>query len=130
MFCRNCRQQIENNAAVCIHCGVAVGQAAKYCNNCGAETLPNAVICTKCGVSLSNPVAEGERKSKLTAGLLGIFLGGLGVHNFYLGYIGKGIAQICLSLCFGAGAIWGFIEGILILTGNISKDAKGVPLKE
>src|SRR5258707_374960 len=33
------------------------------------------------------------RKSKLVAGLLGIFLGGLGVHRFYLGYIGIGIAQ-------------------------------------
>lgn len=92
--------------------------------------MPNAAVCTKCGVALAVQPAEGERKSKLTAGLLGIFLGGLGIHNFYLGYTGKGIAQICLSFCFGAGAIWGFIEGILILTGNINKDAKGVPLKE
>ena len=107
MFCRNCGEQIENNASVCIHCGVAVGQASKYCPNCGAETLPNAVVCTKCGVSLSAPIPEGEQKSKLTAGLLGIFVGGLGVHNFYLGYTGKAIAQICLSLCFGVGAIWG-----------------------
>ena len=64
----------------------------------------------------------------MTAGLLGIFLGGLGIHNFYLGYTGK--AQIALSLCFGAGAIWGLIEGIMILTGTINKDANGVPLKE
>lgn len=66
----------------------------------------------------------------MTAGLLGIFLGGLGIHNFYLGYTGKAIAQIVLSLCFGAGAIWGLIEGIMILTGTINKDANGVPLKE
>ena len=50
----------------------------------------------------------------MTAGLLGIFLGGLGIHNFYLGYTGKAIAQIALSICFGAGAIWGLIEGIMI----------------
>ena len=70
------------------------------------------------------------RRWLLTAGLLGIFLGGLGIHNFYLGYTGKGIAQICLSLCFGVGAIWGLIEGIMILTGSINKDANGIPLKD
>ncbi len=75
------------------------------------------------------------QKSKLAAGLLGIFLGSLGVHNFYLGYTGKAIAQLLISLLtcgFGAVAsgIWGLVEGILILTGSISKDAKGIPLKD
>ena len=56
--------------------------------------------------------------------------GGLGVHNFYLGYTGKGIAQICLSFCCGIGYIWGLIEGIMIFTGNIDKDANGIPLKK
>jgi TM2 domain-containing membrane protein YozV len=92
--------------------------------------MPNAVVCTNCGVALAQPVPVGAQKSKLAAGLLGIFLGGLGIHNFYLGYIGKAIAQIILSFCFGAGAIWGFVEGILILTGNINKDANGIPLKD
>ena len=67
---------------------------------------------------------------RVLPGLLGIFLGGLGIHNFYLGYTGKAIAQIALSICFGAGAIWGLIKGIMILTGKINKDANGVPLKE
>jgi hypothetical protein len=41
----------------------------------------------------------------------GILLGGFGVHSFYLGFVGKGIAQICLTIfCFGAGGIWGLIE--------------------
>jgi TM2 domain-containing membrane protein YozV len=130
MFCRNCGKEIANNAAVCIHCGVAAGQGTNFCPNCATQTMPNAVVCTNCGVALAQPVPVGEQKSKLAAGLLGIFLGGLGIHNFYLGYIGKAIAQIILSFCFGAGAIWGFVEGILILTGNINKDAKGIPLKD
>lgn len=79
-----------------------------------------------------------NQKSKLAAGLLGIFLGGLGIHNFYLGYTGKGIAQILLTLvgwCLcGIGpivaAIWGLVEGVLILTGNISEDGKGQPLMD
>ena len=129
MFCRNCGKEIANNAAVCINCGVAVGQGTNYCYNCGAGTSPDAAVCVNCGVALA-PVITGEQKSKMTAGLLGIFLGGFGVHNFYLGYTGKAIAQIALTFCLGAGAIWGFIEGILILTGNINKDAKGVPLKD
>jgi TM2 domain-containing membrane protein YozV len=72
------------------------------------------------------------RKSKLVAGLLGVLLGGLGIHRFYLGYVSIGIAQIAVTLCtVGLGAIWGFIEGILILVGNnITTDAEGRPLKE
>jgi hypothetical protein len=38
-----------------------------------------------------------ERKSKLAAGLLGIFLGSFGVHNFYLGYIAKAIIQVSVT---------------------------------
>lgn len=130
MFCRNCGNPIDNNAAVCVKCGVAAGQGVNFCPNCGAQTVANAAVCTSCGVALSQPIPAGEQKSKMTAGLLGIFLGGLGVHNFYLGYTGKAIAQIVLSFCFGIGYIWGLIEGIMILTGSINKDAKGIPLKD
>lgn len=130
MFCRHCGKEIADIAAVCVNCGVAVGQGTNYCYNCGAGTAPDAAVCTRCGVALA-PVIMGEQKSKITAGLLGIFLGGLGIHNFYLGYTGKGIAQIAVSLCTaGAGSLWGFIEGILILTGNINKDANGNPLRD
>lgn len=38
-----------------------------------------------------------ERKSKLIAGLLGIFLGSLGIHNFYLGYTKKAIIQVSVT---------------------------------
>ncbi len=129
MYCKNCGKEVAEGAAVCTNCGVAVGNGSAYCPNCGKETVAGAAVCTNCGAALT-PAANGEAKSKLTAGLLGIFLGGLGVHNFYLGYTGKAIGQIALSFCFGVGYIWGLIEGILILTGKIDKDAKGVPLKD
>lgn len=78
-------------------------------------------------------------KSKLAAGLLGIFLGALGAHNFYLGYTGKAIAQLLISLlslgilaCVSS--IWGTIEGILILAsqpgGKWNQDANGIPLRD
>ncbi|SEB76293.1 TM2 domain-containing membrane protein YozV [Paramicrobacterium humi] len=72
-------------------------------------------------------------KSRLAAGLLGIFLGGLGIHRFYLGYAGIGIAQIIVTfVTFGFGALWGFIEGIMILARAQSflTDAEGRPLRD
>ena len=76
-----------------------------------------------------------EGKSKMAAGLLGIFLGGFGVHNFYLGYTGKALAQLLITLLtcgFGAmiSSVWGLIEGIMILTGSINTDANGNPLQD
>ena len=70
------------------------------------------------------------QKDKLVAGILGIIVGGLGIHRFYLGFVGIGIAQIIVTLItFGVGAIWGFIEGILILVQDDWTDAQGRPLK-
>lgn len=130
MYCRNCGSDMDDRAVVCVKCGVRAGDGLSYCQNCGSETTPNAVVCTRCGAALLQPVPAYGQKSRLVAGLLGIFLGGLGVHNFYLGYIGKAIAQIALSFCFGIGAIWGFVEGVMLLAGSINCDANGVPLKD
>jgi TM2 domain-containing membrane protein YozV len=73
-----------------------------------------------------------ERKSKIAAGLLGIFLGGMGVHRFYLGYTTIGVIQILVTLITcGVGHFWGFIEGVLIIAGTtITTDADGRPLKD
>ncbi len=128
MYCRNCGRELAEQAVFCPSCGAAPTTGNKFCQNCGQPTDPVAEVCIKCGVRL----VTGGEKSKLAAGLLGIFVGGLGVHRFYLGYIGIGVAQIFVTLLtFGIGALWGFIEGILILTGSgIKKDAKGRPLRE
>ena len=129
MFCKNCGKEVLPNAAICVGCGVKVGDGVNFCMNCGNQIAPNATVCTTCGCATNNIMPGTQRKSKMTSGLLGIFLGGFGVHNFYLGYTGKAIAQIVLSLCFGVGAIWGFIEGIMILCGSIKTDANGIPLE-
>lgn len=132
MFCKNCGKEIDANAAICVNCGFAKGTGEKFCANCGSEVDPAATVCLNCGhaIEVKPNVDPALQKSKLVAGLLGIFLGGLGVHNFYLGFTGKAIAQIVLSFCFGIGGIWGLIEGILILVGKMDKDAKGIPLKD
>ena len=135
MNCRNCGNQIDPMAAVCVHCGVAAGTGNRFCGNCGAPSNPGATICTQCGVAFPVPVPAGMQKSKIAAGILGILLGGLGIHNFYLGYTGKAVAQLLISiLSIGflsfVSAIWGLVEGIMILSGSIAVDGKGVPLKD
>ena len=118
---------------------------AKYCPNCGKEVLENAVVCVNCGsavntnnvnsINNTNTTVDPNSKSKIAAGLLGIFLGALGIHNFYLGYTSKAIAQLLITVlsCGFLGVvseIWGLIEGILILTDSINVDANGVKLKD
>lgn len=68
-------------------------------------------------------------KSKLTAGLLQIFLGGLGIGRFYLGDIGLAITQIIVTfVTLGFGSLWGFIDGIILLAGS-PNDRFGRPLR-
>ncbi len=62
-----------------------------------------------------------EGKDWLTTLLLAIFLGGFGVHRFYTGHIGIGIAQL---LTLGGCGIWSLIDIIMIATGSF-KDAEG-----
>lgn len=76
-----------------------------------------------------------QQKSKVAAGILGIMLGSLGIHNFYLGYVGKGVAQLLLTLLSCGmltpiSSIWALVEGIMILCGSINTDSKGIPLKD
>ena len=69
---------------------------------------------------------EVDMKSKITALLLSIFLGSIGVDRFYLGYIGLGIVK--LITCGGFG-IWSLIDIILIAVDKLpTKD--GQPLSK
>jgi TM2 domain-containing membrane protein YozV/RNA polymerase subunit RPABC4/transcription elongation factor Spt4 len=132
MYCRNCGREVAEQALMCVACGVPPRNGKKFCQNCGQETDPNAELCTKCGVRLAMGPPPDTARSRLAAGVLGIVLGWLGIHRFYLGYIAIGIAQIAVSLltCGIGGFLWGFIEGILILTGSINKDADGQSLRD
>jgi TM2 domain-containing membrane protein YozV len=103
-----------------------------FCSKCGKQLDANVAFCPDCGTRTTAAGPAGvELKSKLVAGLLGIFIGSLGIHRFYLGYTTIGIVQIIVTVfTAGIGGLWGFIEGIMILTGNINKDFNGNPLKE
>jgi len=142
-FCKNCGEPyMTDEAVMCVKCGVAKGQGSNYCHNCGQPVTPGAVACLSCGVA-TKALPPADAKSKIAAGLLAIFLGTLGVHNFYLGYTSKAVIQLVLSIvgivlsCIVIGIfivfgvwIWTLVEGIMILTGSINKDAKGTPLAD
>ena len=138
MYCRNCGNEMNENAVVCVKCGVSKGSGNAYCPYCGKETSAVAAVCLSCGCSLAGTSTAEGAKSKLVAGLLAIFLGGIGIHDFYLGNTKKAIIHILLatvgSLLFFLGpiasSVWALIDGIFILTGKISVDANGVPLKD
>ena len=124
MFCRNCGKDVPENAEVCVNCGMKPLMEKKFCQNCGAETKENQEVCTKCGVKLKSSMGKGA-KSKLVAGLLGIFLGSLGIHKFYLGYTVPGLIMLLISIIVGPFTLFiingimaliGLIEGILYLT--------------
>ncbi len=87
------------------------------------------------------PIAQ--PKSKIVAVLLALFLGCLGIHNFYLGYTRRGIIELITFLAGAIGifvvigfvilpilGIWVFIEFIMILvgSGSYAHDSYGVPL--
>lgn len=123
MFCKQCGRPIDDGQELCEDCKV------KF-ENTTTQEEPKSEPAQATNTSST---VQPTPKSKIAAGLLGIFLGSFGVHNFYLGYTGKAIAQLLITLLtcgFGSiiSSIWGFIEGILILTGSINVDGNGNPL--
>ena len=72
-------------------------------------------------------------KKKHVAVILAFTLGVFGIHNFYLGYSSKGLAQVLIatigSLFFGVGliavSIWVLIETVLLLVEETDRDSNG-----
>lgn len=156
MFCKSCGKEIPDGQELCEECatkspdtieveGNTIESATQENTWSSSETetqqttfVNNNQYNTQTN-NTTNVNQNPNAKSKMAAGLLGIFLGGFGIHNFYLGYTSKAVAQLLISLLGGvctcgisttAVTIWGLIEGIMILTGSINTDADGNPLKD
>jgi len=59
-------------------------------------------------------------KSRLAAALLAFFLGGLGIHRFYVGKVGTGILYLFTGGLFGIGAL---VDFIMALCGSFTDKA-------
>lgn len=154
------RVAIGENMANCPNCGASISPDTTRCRKCGSAVEPQAPSVPPTGVAPPPvqviiqtgasavppdepyPTVQNTGKSRLTAGLLGLFLGVFGIHRFYLGYAKIGAIQMASTvvLCFLPGrlgalgvvaiAIWGLVEGVMILTGSIDRDAQGRPLTD
>lgn len=125
MNCPQCGAAVDPGAAQCKFCGEKVvvqqpqqpyGQPQQpYMQQPQPQVVIQQVAPPPVYVTAINPAWP--IKSKVAAGLLGIFLGGIGVHKFYLGQIGMGILYLCFCWT-GIPAFVGFIEGIIYLCSN------------
>ena len=87
---------------------------AVHCRDCGEMISSSALSCPRCG---GRQVVGGQvgQKSRVAAILLAFFLGGFGVHKFYLGRVGQGILYLIFFWTF-IPAVIAFIEFIIYLT--------------
>ena len=130
LFCTNCGNPVHEHAAACMSCGAKPVGHKRFCRHCAAALNPEQVICVRCGAGISATGASRSvgggytgttsPKSKLTAGLLALFLGGLGVHKFYMGSWGWGLVYLLLCWTY-IPALIALVEGIMYLVQ--SKDA-------
>jgi TM2 domain-containing membrane protein YozV len=108
-----------------------------YCQKCGKELPDQASFCPSCGHP-AHPEVRGETRAagmgpgysaekpvspfnRLVTLLLCIFVGALGVHRFYVGKIGTGVAMI---FTLGGLGIWVLVDFIMIIVGSF-RDANG-----
>ncbi|MBQ8749964.1 MAG: TM2 domain-containing protein [Clostridia bacterium] len=104
MFCKNCGQEINDNADICIHCGKAVKEVP-------ATTPKEEVPLTKKGWFLA---------------IICFFLGAFGVHRFMVGKIGTGVLWLFTIGFLGFGVL---IDLIMLLCGSFKdKEGNKIPL--
>lgn len=115
MFCKNCGEALNENQAICLKCGVAVGNGKSFCAHCGQPINEGAAVCLACGCKVEEEKKD-EAKGKLNGqdkivmALICFFLGAIGIHNFMMGEKKRGILKIVLSV-----VTCGFVGGILAL---------------
>ena len=104
-----------------------------FCKFCGAEIDDDCVVCPACGKQVAPLKTENENlfgktingRNRLIAALLALFLGGIGIHHFYLGNTTYGIISIifCWS---GIPYIIGIVQGIMMLLETDEEFAKRI----
>ena len=137
----------------CPRCGASVAFGAGFCNNCGTQlnwpTQPPQhqpppqhqqtpyyqqqhqqpgqppQYQQQTGYGQQYAASIVSPKSRLAATLLAWFLGVFGVHRFYIGKIGTGLAML---FTLGGLGIWAFIDFIMAAAGSL-RDGDDLPVK-
>lgn len=129
MFCKYCGEKLADNQEICLKCGVKSGDGENYCHNCGAKVNEIAAVCINCGAELKKAASDNGKKAcdlngkdKTTVALLCFFLGGFGVHNFYMEEKKKGITKILFALLCGVSGIFALIDFVKILMDDYKYD--------
>ena len=134
-ICPSCNHKNPPIVDSCSACGASLAAPAQEAAVPAQEAQPQPMAQQPMAQQpmAQQPMQEGvSDKSKTTAGILGILIGTLGIHNFYIGKTGRGIAQLLISLLsLGFLAffvwIWAVIESVGILQGNAT-DGDGRPI--
>ena len=117
MYCKNCGNEINPNAIVCLSCGCDPKKWNKYCNNCGVETNSEQIICIKCGSSLNNQshLSDDDKNVAIIAYLTLIgFIVALIQHSNNKTRLGAyHLRQVVGFMCTGIG--FGILIGVLAL---------------
>ncbi len=92
-----------------------------FCPRCGARLPAGVAHCPHCGAAVISPGAPTENGispyNRLTALLLCVLVGALGIHRFYVGKIGTGVLWLCTAGVFGIGVL---VDLVMICTGNFT----------
>jgi len=90
------------------------------------NAVPNPLSPAPAAYAYAAPVYASTHKSRTTYIVLGIFLVALGIHNFYAGYTGRAVGQLCLTvLTLGTLGIVSWVWAIIEIC-IVEKDSTGV----
>ena len=130
-------EETQNEVKECPFCAQKINIRAKKCPFCREAIDPVLIMLEKQqntqGREINITLDSGRPTVHIPINrtsyiLLGIFLGALGVHNFYAGYQGRGLAQLLITIFLGwtilfllITSLWAIIEVCVV-----TKDADGI----